>query len=90
MDTISDRLTLWEGRIGPEFAASITPSGALRLWMVKHLTDETGESEETVEAAIDEWLEHTQRDDTDPPVPNSPSLGDRIEMLMERRRQLEH
>jgi tetratricopeptide (TPR) repeat protein len=86
MNTIDDRLTLWEGRIGPGFGASITPTGSLRLWMVKHLIDQTGESAATVEAAIDGWLERAS--DVAGSSEASP-LDDHIKMLLEQRRQID-
>jgi tetratricopeptide (TPR) repeat protein len=88
MSTIGGRLALWEARIGQEFAASVAPGGSLRLWMVKHLVGETGEAEQTVETAIDGWLERTHQDGPDAGTQSPSSLDDRIEILIEQRRQI--
>lgn len=89
MDTFDDRLSWLESRVGPGFAAAVAPDGALRLWIVQHLVDETGESRETVEAAVDGWLrDHPGEVSAD--VDREPlRLDDRIEMLVEERRKLD-
>jgi hypothetical protein len=85
----NDRLTQMEGTSGPEFAAAIAPGGVLRSWIVQHLADETGESEETVEAAVDRWLENRESNTVFDPDRETLGLGDRIDMLIEKRRQFD-
>lgn len=88
MSSIPRRLVSWKERIGPGFEAAISPNGILREWMVGHLVEATGYSQDRVETSIDEWFRLARFAAPQPSAESVATLDDWINKLIDERHDL--